>query len=90
MQKYYNFTLKLQMNKLSTNHGFNFSKKTSFCFQVIIMSEDFQRFFDRSTRLVERALCEMADANLFVDYTGGYGDDDNEGLDGDKSGISNF
>ena len=54
--------------------------------QVIILSEDFQRFFDRSTRLVERALCEMSDANLFVDYTGGYGDDDSEGLDGDKSG----
>ena len=51
-----------------------------------MLSEDFQRFFDRSTRLVERALCEMADANLFVDYTGGYGDDDSEGLDGDKSG----
>ena len=51
-----------------------------------MMSEDFQRFFDRSTRVVERALCEMADANLFVDYTGGYGDDDNEGLDGDKFG----
>jgi len=53
------------------------------------MSEDFQRFFDRSTRVVERALCEMADANLFVDYTGGYGDDDNEGLDGDKFGEIN-
>ena len=51
-----------------------------------MMSADFQRFFDRSTRVVERALCEMADANLFVDYTGGYGDDDNEGLDGDKFG----
>ena len=58
-----------------------------FCsLQVIILSEDFQRFFDRSTRLVERALCEMSDANLFVDYTGGYGDDDSEELDGDKSG----
>ena len=55
-------------------------------FQAIIVSEDFQRFFDRSTRLVERALCEMSEANLFVDYTGAYADDDSEGLDGDKSG----
>jgi len=35
-----------------------------------MMSEDFHKFFDRSTRLVERALSEMTDANLFVDYTG--------------------
>ena len=49
-----------------------------------MMSEDFHKFFDRSTRLVERALCEMSDGNLFVDYTGGYGDEDHEGLDGDK------
>ena len=54
-----------------------------------MMSEDFHKFFDRSTRLVERALCEMSDGNLFVDYTGGYGDDDHEGLDGDKSNGGN-
>ena len=53
---------------------------------MIILSEDFQRFFDRSSRLVERALCEMSEANLFVDYTGAYADDDSEGLDGEKSG----
>lgn len=52
-----------------------------------MMSDDFQKFFDRSTRLVERALCEISEANLFVDYTGGYGDEDSEGLDGDKSGA---
>ena len=28
----------------------------------------------------------MSEANLFVDYTGAYADDDSEGLDGDKSG----
>jgi hypothetical protein len=40
---------------------------------------------------VERALCEMSEANLFVDYTGAYADDDSEGLDGDKSGsMGNF
>jgi dynein intermediate chain len=51
-----------------------------------MMSEDFHKFIDRSTRLTERTLCEMTEANLFVDYTGGYTDEDNEGLDGDKSG----
>lgn len=51
-----------------------------------MMSEDFHKFIDRSTRLTERTLCEMSDANLFVDYTGGFADDDSEGLDGDKSG----
>ena len=38
--------------------------------QVIVMSEDFQRFFDRSTRLVERAIWE--EPNVFIDYTGNY------------------
>jgi dynein intermediate chain len=51
-----------------------------------MMSEDFHKFIDRSTRLTERTLCEMSEANLFVDYTGGFADDDSEGLDGDKSG----
>ncbi len=53
-----------------------------------MMSGDFQRFFDRSTRLVERALYE--DINVFVDYTGG-GVDGGEGGDGwadDKQGAS--
>ena len=37
--------------------------------QVIIMSDEFHRFFDRSTRLVERAIWE--EPNVFIDYTGG-------------------
>ena len=41
-----------------------------------MISEDFLKFFDRSSRLVERALCEIADNNLFVDYTGRFGDDE--------------
>ena len=50
-----------------------------------MLSEEFQRFFDRSTRLVERALWE--EPNLFVDYTGGYDGENGEGGDGDKAGI---
>ncbi|XP_071744406.1 cytoplasmic dynein 1 intermediate chain-like isoform X2 [Lepeophtheirus salmonis] len=50
--------------------------------QVIMMKEDFQKFFDRTTRLVERALCE--DVNVFVDYTGNY-ENDGEGME-DKGG----
>ncbi|QQP32555.1 Cytoplasmic dynein 1 intermediate chain, partial [Caligus rogercresseyi] len=40
------------------------------------------KFFDRTTRLVERALCE--DVNVFVDYTGNY-ENDPEALE-DKAG----
>ncbi|XP_049766026.1 cytoplasmic dynein 1 intermediate chain-like isoform X13 [Schistocerca serialis cubense] len=36
--------------------------------QMIILSEDFQRFFDRSARIMERALCESVD--IYTDYTG--------------------
>jgi len=50
--------------------------------QVMMMSDDFHKFFDRATRVVERALYE--DANLFVDYTGGY--NDGEGLEDKVSG----
>ena len=50
-----------------------------------MLSEEFQRFFDRSTRLVERALWE--EPNLFVDYTGGYDGENGDGGDGDKAGI---
>ncbi len=46
-----------------------------------MMSEDFHRFFDRTTRLVERALYE--DINVFVDYTGGGG---GAGEDGNGTG----
>ena len=49
--------------------------------QVIMMGDNFQKFFDRATRIVERALSE--DINVFVDYTGGY--EDGEGLE-DKTG----
>jgi len=48
---------------------------------VIMMSQPFQKFFDRATKIMERALFE--DINVFVDYTGGY--DDGEALE-DKSG----
>merc|ERR1712013_573650 len=37
--------------------------------QVIMMGDNFQKFFDRATRIVERALSE--DINVFVDYAGG-------------------
>ncbi|XP_068216835.1 cytoplasmic dynein 1 intermediate chain isoform X48 [Palaemon carinicauda] len=35
--------------------------------QMLMMTEEFHNFFDRSTRIVERALSE--DANIFVDYS---------------------
>lgn len=37
--------------------------------QMIIFSEDFQRFVDRAGRIVERALAEGVD--IYADYTGG-------------------
>ncbi len=42
--------------------------------QQIMASEDFQKFFDRSTRVIERALSEKID--MFTDYAGG--DDEQE------------
>lgn len=36
--------------------------------QMIIMSSPFQRFFDKSARILERALCEQH-ADIFVDYS---------------------
>lgn len=36
--------------------------------QMIIISEEFKRFIDRSTRIVERALGETVD--IYTDYTG--------------------
>ncbi|XP_057339042.1 cytoplasmic dynein 1 intermediate chain-like isoform X35 [Microplitis mediator] len=36
--------------------------------QMIILSEDFQRFLDKTSRLVERALAESVD--IYTDYTG--------------------
>ena len=41
--------------------------------EAIMMSEDFHKFFDRTTRLMERAMCEDHQS-LFVDYTGGFED----------------
>lgn len=35
---------------------------------MIILSEDFQRFLDRTSRIVERALGESVD--IYTDYTG--------------------
>jgi len=36
--------------------------------QMILISEDFQRFFGQSSKIMERALSEHVD--LFIDYTG--------------------
>ena len=36
--------------------------------QMIILSEDFQRFLDRTSRIVERALSESVD--IYTDYAG--------------------
>ncbi|GLG92758.1 Cytoplasmic dynein 1 intermediate chain [Gryllus bimaculatus] len=36
--------------------------------QMIILTEEFQRFLDRSARIMERALCESVD--IYTDYTG--------------------
>ncbi|XP_070537114.1 cytoplasmic dynein 1 intermediate chain 2-like isoform X2 [Ptychodera flava] len=44
--------------------------------QHIVGSEDFLKFFDRSSRVIERALCE--DIDIFTDYAGG-DDQDKEG-----------
>ena len=40
--------------------------------EAIMMSDDFHKFFDRTTRLMERAMCEDHQS-LFVDYTGRIG-----------------
>ncbi|XP_057651442.1 cytoplasmic dynein 1 intermediate chain isoform X15 [Diorhabda carinulata] len=44
--------------------------------QMIILSEEFQHFIDRTGRIMERALCESVD--IYMDYTGSLGE---EGLD---------
>lgn len=41
--------------------------------QMIILSEDFQRFVDRAGRIVERALGENVD--IYADYSGGSGEE---------------
>nr|CAG4647794.1 EOG090X03UT [Moina brachiata]SVE92931.1 EOG090X03UT [Moina brachiata] len=50
--------------------------------QMILLSEDFNRFFDQSSRIIERALGEQSD--IFVDYTGASESDNN--ID-DRSGY---
>lgn len=35
---------------------------------MIILSEDFQQFMDRTGRIMERALCESVD--IYTDYAG--------------------
>jgi len=45
--------------------------------QMIILSSNFQRFFDRSTRIMERALSEQQ-VDIFVDYA--------KATDGDDAG----
>lgn len=45
---------------------------------MIILSEDFQRFVDRTGRIMERALCESVD--IYTDYTG-VTDSDEQGYD---------
>lgn len=47
----------------------------------IMLREDFHQFFDRASRIIERALCE--DADILVDYTGTGDEQDAD----DKSGI---
>ncbi|XP_034247685.1 cytoplasmic dynein 1 intermediate chain-like isoform X3 [Thrips palmi] len=50
--------------------------------QMIILSEDFQRFVDRAGRIVERALGESTD--IYIDYTGV---DDGDEAGDDKSNL---
>lgn len=41
--------------------------------EEIVVSEDFHKFFDRTSRIIERALDEEID--YFIDYTGASGED---------------
>jgi dynein intermediate chain len=43
--------------------------------QMLIMSQPFQRFFDKSARIMERALCEPH-ADIFIDYSRSADSDD--------------
>ncbi|XP_015918252.1 cytoplasmic dynein 1 intermediate chain 2 isoform X2 [Parasteatoda tepidariorum] len=49
---------------------------------LLMRSENFQQFIDRSSRIIERALCE--DADIFIDYTGVQEESESE----DRSGMS--
>lgn len=35
---------------------------------MVMRSESFQQFLDRTSRIIERAICE--DVDIFIDYTG--------------------
>ena len=41
--------------------------------QTVMMTEEFHGFFDRTSRIIERALAE--DTNIFVDYSHDYEED---------------
>lgn len=36
----------------------------------ILLSDEFQRFFNRASRIMERALIQNESADIFIDYTG--------------------
>lgn len=42
--------------------------------QMIVLSEDFQRFVLKAGRIIERALWEQND--IYMDYIGGYDNDE--------------
>lgn len=42
--------------------------------QTIMLSAEFQKFISRAGRVIERALAESVD--IYTDYTGGAGDED--------------
>lgn len=54
--------------------------------EAIMMSDEFHKFFDRTTRLMERAMCEDSQS-LFVDYTGGF-EDGETGINGEDEKSS--
>ena len=41
--------------------------------QQVMMTEEYKKFLDRTSRVMERALTQ--DIDIFVDYTGELGDD---------------
>ncbi|KAK2181594.1 hypothetical protein NP493_390g01007 [Ridgeia piscesae] len=47
---------------------------------AILKSDDFQRFFDKTSRIVERILFEEEEDNPFVDYTGTDAEKNDRGL----------
>ncbi|XP_054711896.1 cytoplasmic dynein 1 intermediate chain 2-like isoform X2 [Uloborus diversus] len=49
---------------------------------IILRSENFQHFLDRTSRIIERAICE--DVDIFIDYTGVKEESESD----DRSGMS--